>query len=89
MSGFFSEPRKMILTLVPKVSTDRQGGAAEPASPRLLVDVAVSRRQKTGALVAGELALSRAAPTRIPYGGTPCFPVEKLQGQGRAGPVVS
>ena len=48
----------MSLTLVPKVSAARQGGAAEPASPRSLVDVAVSRRQKTGALVAGEFASS-------------------------------
>ena len=31
-ADFFSEPRKVTLTLVPKVSPDRQGGAAEPAS---------------------------------------------------------
>ena len=54
MRGKNPEPPKMILTIVPGVSADRQGGAVEPASPRLLVDVAVCRRQKTGAFVAYE-----------------------------------
>ena len=59
MRGNFPEPPEMILTLVPEVSADGQNGATEAASPSLKSDVAVSRRQKTGALVAGELALSR------------------------------
>ena len=58
MHGNVSGPLKMTLTLVPEVGADRQDGAAKPASQRLLVDVAVSRRQKTGALVASELTLS-------------------------------
>ena len=78
----FSEPPKTILTLVPKVSADRQGGAAEPASPRFLVDVAVSRRQKTGALFAGELALSGT------HAHTAVRTVRLLKLQGRAGPVA-
>lgn len=45
----------MILTLVPEVSTDRQDNSAlEPASPRLIVDVAVSRRKGRCALGSGE-----------------------------------
>ena len=43
----------MILTLVPEVGADGQGGVTE-----LVIDVAVSGRQKTGAFVADELALS-------------------------------
>ena len=50
----FSEPPKMILTPVTDVGIDRQDGAAEPASPRLLVDIVASRKQKMGALVLGE-----------------------------------
>ena len=62
----------MNLNLVPEAGTDRKDGAAEPASPRLLVDMAVSRREKTGVLVAGELALSgthahmAVRPIRLP-----------------------
>ena len=44
----------MILTLVPEVGADRQDGATESAGPRVVVDVAVSGRQETGALGAGE-----------------------------------
>ena len=58
MRGSLPEPPKTILTHATDVGADRQGGAAEPASPRMMVDVAVSGRQETGALVAGELALS-------------------------------
>ena len=50
--------RNMILTLVPEVGADRQDGATESAGPLLVIDVAVSRRQETGALGADELALS-------------------------------
>ena len=82
MGGNFPEPPKVILTLVLKVTADGQGGAAEPASPRLLVDVAVSRRQKTGALVAGELALSGT------HTHTAVRPACLSKLQGRAGPVV-
>ena len=57
MHGIFSEPPKIILTLLPEVGADRQDGATEPASPRLVIDVAVSVRQETGALVAGEFTL--------------------------------
>ena len=39
---------EIILTLVPEVGTDRQDGAAKPASPRLLVEVAVSGRTAIG-----------------------------------------
>ena len=72
----------MNLTLVPEVGADRQDGSVETASPRLLVDVAVSRRQKTGALVAGELALSGA------HARTVVRPINLSKLQGRAGPVV-
>ena len=61
---------------------DRQGPAAELAGPSLQVDVAVSRRQKTGALVAGELALSGA------HARTVVRPINLSKLQGRAGPVV-
>ena len=64
MRGTFSKPPKMILTLVPEVGADRQDGATESASPRLAIDVAVSGRQKTGALVVGELVLSATYNTR-------------------------
>ena len=72
----------MILTLVPEVGADRQDGAADPRSPRLLVDVAASRRQKIGALVAGELALSGT------HAHTAVRPVRLSKLQGRTGPVV-
>ena len=58
MLGSFSEPLKMILTLVPDVGADGQDGVTESAGPRLVIDVAVSGRQETGALGAAELALS-------------------------------
>ena len=48
----------MILTLVPEVGADGQDGVTESAGPRLVIDVALSGRQETGALVAGELVLS-------------------------------
>ena len=48
----------MILTPVPEVGADRQDSATESSDPRVVVDVPVSRRQETGALGAGELALS-------------------------------
>ena len=50
----------MILTIIPEVSADGQGGATELAGPRSAIEVAVSWRQEAGALVAGELALSGA-----------------------------
>ena len=45
----------MILTLKPEVGADGQDSATESAGPCLVIDVAVSERQETGALVAGEL----------------------------------
>ena len=73
---------KVLLTLVPEVGADRQGGAAEPTSPRFTVDVAVSRRRKTDALVADELALSGT------HAHTTVRPVGPAKLQGRTGPVV-
>ena len=58
MRRIFSEPPKMILTLVLELGADGQDGATESAGPRVMIDVAVSGRQETGALVAGELGLS-------------------------------
>ena len=58
MHGNISEPPKMVLTIVREVGADGQDGATEPAGPRLVAYVAVSGRQETGALVAGELGLS-------------------------------
>ena len=73
VDGTFLEPLNIILTLVLNVSVDRQGGPAEPASPRLPIDVAVPSTQNPGALVSG-----RARGERHPrvYRGTPCSPVE-------------
>ena len=71
-----------MLTPVPEVSANRQGSAAEPTNPRLLVGVAVSRRQRTGALVAGELRLSGTPAHTVVRG----VRLSKLQ--ARAGPVV-
>lgn len=82
MRGNVSEPPKNILTLVSDVGTDRQDDAIEPAGPRLLVDVAVTRRQKTGALVAGKLALSGA------HAQTVVCPILLPTLQGRTGPVL-
>ena len=48
----------MMLTLVPYVGANRQDGATESAGPRLVIDVAISERQETGALGGDELALS-------------------------------
>ena len=45
MHGNVSVKPKMILTHVPDIGTDGQEGATEPASPRLVIDVAVSGRQ--------------------------------------------
>ena len=73
----------MSLILVPGVSTDRQGGAAETANPRFLVDVAVSKRWKTGALVTSELALSGDT-----YANTAACPVRLSTLPGRTGPAV-
>ena len=67
----------MILTLVPEVDADTKGGDAEPASPFLLVYVAVSRRRETGAFVAGDLALS----------GVHAYTCSPAKVAGRAGPV--
>ena len=58
MCGNFSKPPKIILILVPEVGADRQDGATESAGPRLVIDVAICGKQETGALGAGELALS-------------------------------
>ena len=72
MRGIVSEPPKMILTLVPEVGAEGQDGAPESAGPPLVIDVTVSRRQETGALVTGEFALSdththtAAHPVRLP-----------------------
>ena len=41
---------KDIFTLAPEVGADGQDGATEPASPRLVTSVAVSRRQEKDAL---------------------------------------
>ena len=81
MRGKFSEPSKMILTLVPEVGANGQDSVTESAGPRLVVDVAVSGRQETGTLVADELALivSRAH--------TAVHPVRLSKLQRRAGPV--
>ena len=56
------------MTLVPEVGADMQDGVTESAGPRLVIDVAVSGRQETGALVAGELAFEGYPRA---YGGTP------------------
>ena len=55
----------------------------ESAGTRLVIDVAVSGRQETGALVAGELAFSGTHPRT--YDGT--HPVRLSKLQGRAGPL--
>ena len=72
----------MILTLVPDVSADSQGGVAAPASSRLLVDIVVSRSQKPGALVEGELAFSGT------HARTAVCPVIRSELQAVTGPVV-
>ena len=82
MRGKFHESPNMIRSFVPEVGADRQDGAAEPASPRLPVDVAVSRTQETGALVAGE----------TPWSGTHAHAalrsIRPPKLLGRTGPVV-
>ena len=72
----------MILTLVPEVGADGQDNATESAGPRLVIDVAVFERQETGALVAGELALSGT------HAHTAVHPVRRSKLEGRAGPVL-
>ena len=81
MRGKFSEPSKMILTLVPEVGANGQDSVTESAGPRLVVDVAVSGRQETGTLVADELALS------VSRAHTAVHPVRLSKLQRRAGPV--
>ena len=81
MRGIFSEPPKTNLTLVPEVGADVRDGVTESAGPRLVIAVAISGRQETGTLVAGELALSGThAHMAVP-------PVRLSNLQGRAGPV--
>ena len=82
MGEIIPEPTKMILTLILNVIAVREGGAAEPASPRAIVDVAVSRKQKTCTLVAGELALSGT------HAHTTVRPARLSKLKGRACPVV-
>lgn len=72
----------MVLILVSEVGTDSQDSAAEPGRARLLVDVAIPQRQKTTALIAGELALSGT------HAHTAVCPVCHSTLQLRAGPVV-
>ena len=73
----------MILTLVLELGADGQDGATESAGPRVMIDVAVSGRQETGALVAGKLALSGThAHTAVQL-----VRLSKLQ--GRAGPLFA
>ena len=79
--GIFSEAPKIILTLVPEVGGDEQDSVTESAGPHLVIDVAVSGRQETGALVAGELALSGT------HAHTAVHLVRLSKLQGRAGPV--
>ena len=69
----------MILTLVPEVGADRQDGATESVGPSLVINIAVSGRQETGALVSSELALSGT------HAHTAVYPVRlsKLQGGAR------
>ena len=72
---------KDILTLVPEVGTDGHDGVTESAGPRLVIDVAVSGSQETGALVAGELTLSgNHAHTAVHH-------IRLSTLQGRPGPV--
>ena len=77
----FPEPPNIILTLAPEVGADRQDGATESAGPRLVVDVAVSGRQETGALGADELALSST------HAHAAVYPVCLSKLRGRAGRV--
>ena len=76
-----SEPPKIILTLVPEVGADGQDGVTESAGPRLVIDVAVSGRQETGVLVAGELSLSGT------HAHTAVHPVRLSKLQGHTGSV--
>ena len=71
----------MILTLVPEVGADRQSGATESAGPRVVIHVAISGRQETGALSTGELALS------VTHAHAVVHPVCLSKLQGRAGPI--
>ena len=81
MCGNFPETPNMMLTLVPYVGANRQDGATESAGPRLVIDVAISERQETGALGGDELALSGThAHTEVHL-----VCLSKLQ--GLAGPV--
>ena len=81
MCGNYPAPPQMILTPVPEVGADRQDSATESSDRRVVVDVPVSRRQETGALGAGELALSGTHAHKAVRSVFMC----KLQ--GRAGPV--
>ena len=56
--GNFPEPPKIISTLVPEVRADRRDDATESAAPRVVIDLAMSGRQETGALGTDEFALS-------------------------------
>ena len=73
-------PPKIILTLAPEIGADGQDGTTESAGPRLMIDAAVSGRQETGALVAGELALSSTHAHAEEH-------AVRLSFMGRAGPV--
>ena len=82
MLGKKSEPPQVILTLAPNVDAVRQDDAAASASPCSLVNVGLSRRQKTGALVAHEFALSGT------HAHTVVRPVRLPKLKGRAGPTL-
>ena len=71
----------MMLTLVPEVGADGQDGGKESTGPRLMIDVAVSGKQETGALVVGELTLSST------HARTAVHPVRLSKLQRRAGTV--
>ena len=73
--------RGIVLTLVPGVGAHRQDGGTEPVGPRLVIDVAASGKQETGALVAGELALSGT------HAHTAVHSVRLSKLEGCAGPV--
>ena len=84
----------MILTLVPDVGADKQDGATESTGPPVVVDVAVSGRQETGALGAGELALSGTQPHAavhpvcLPYVSGACRPnIRGYDGERGGGPL--
>ena len=81
MRGNVSEPPNVILIVAPVVDADGQDGSTESVGPRLVIDVAVSKRQETGNLVTVGLASSGThAHTTVHL-----VHVSKLQ--DRAGPV--